>query len=326
MAPFIGGNMNYYFFPYDEIDEHSKVILWGAGNVGRNYYQQLKDNQYCDIVLVVDKNYKSINWEGVAIHNPVDILDCDYDYVIVSVTDIWANSILKDLKKLGIPSDKWVFKESIFEETFESKIVQEIFRLLNIDCPSYFDVGACHPHIASNTMGLYLNGSRGVNVEPNIQFKQEFNIYRFKDINVFLGIDVTEGEKVFMKSDDPYLSTFSEGAAKWLKDHHHAQYIENVLCKTITLNSLSERYFGGRMPDYLDIDIEGLDEAVLEQVDFSSSSPIVICAEGCTPKLNEILLQKKCEGGGYHPYCRYSANTIYVRKDKYAELMYINFK
>lgn len=317
----MGVCMSYYFFPYTLIKEHSKVVLWGAGKVGRDYYEQIQENNYCEIVLVVDKKYEDIIWNETSIHRPSDILDCEYDYIVISTGCDFEDSVRKDLKAMNVSDDKVIFCEEIYDETIEGEIVQEIFRLLQIDKPSYFDVGACRPHFSSNTMGLYLNGSRGVNVEANALLKKEFDIYRPKDTSVFIGIDITDGSKVFMKSDNPYLSTFSKGAAEWSEKYHGAKYIEEVKCDTITLNELSINYYDGRMPDYLDIDIEGLDEAVLEQVDFSNSSPIVICAEGYTPKLNEILINKKCEGGGYHPYCRYAANTIYVRKDKYKELM-----
>src|SRR5687768_4236742 len=51
--------------------------------------------------------------------------------------------------------------------------------------PGFFvDIGAYHPIALSNTYALYLKGWRGINIEARPEVRQEFDIFRPRDINV----------------------------------------------------------------------------------------------------------------------------------------------
>ena len=118
------------------------------------------------------------------------------------------------------------------------------------------------------------------------------------------------------------LNTFSEKTAQ-----HHADLIrESTDIQLITLNDVVDQYNSGKFPDFLDIDIEGLDFDVLNACDFTKSSPKVICVEeeGKTlARLNKMMLEKPCKGDGYVPYCRIPEhhNIIYVRRDIYNSIL-----
>src|SRR5205807_3794 len=62
------------------------------------------------------------------------------------------------------------------------------------------------------------------------------------------------------------------------------------------LNRVIAEHFGGAAPDYLSIDIEGLDYAVLKTLDYAKYRPKVICVETLitatlrhNPKTPELL-------------------------------------
>jgi len=78
----------------------------------------------------------------------------------------------------------------------------------------------------------------------------------------------------------------------------------------ITLDEIIDKYAHGDYPDFMDIDIEGLDYDVLERSDFSKGKPLIICAEITDIRMNEMML-----GKGYKPYIKMGCNMIYVREN-----------
>lgn len=68
-------------------------------------------------------------------------------------------------------------------------------------------------------------------------------------------------------------------------------------------------------PDYMSIDIEGMDYKVLQSIDFTKHPIKVIVAELCDERnedgetMNEFM-----EHSGYQVYGQYGSNVIYIRK------------
>nr|WP_300816408.1 glycosyltransferase family 8 protein [uncultured Acetatifactor sp.] len=71
-----------YMAPYDRIEKGCRLVLYGAGKVGKSYYKQLLSAQYCNIVLVVDKRGADA---GEGIRNVNEISQTDYDYILVAI-------------------------------------------------------------------------------------------------------------------------------------------------------------------------------------------------------------------------------------------------
>ncbi|MEI7488092.1 MAG: FkbM family methyltransferase, partial [Chryseobacterium sp.] len=78
----------------------------------------------------------------------------------------------------------------------------------------------------------------------------------------------------------------------------------------------------GVFPDFLSLDVEGVDMEILESVDFEKNAPIVICVETVSFsdssngvkdfKIADFLGQK-----GYMVYADTFINTIFVKKEKW---------
>ena len=101
-------------FPREKIPKGSKVILYGAGDVGNTFWNFLQDTNYAEVVLWVDKKCDS---DGISIHArgggiicpPKNIINCkQYDYVLISI--VCRHEIVKIvssyLEDLGVPKDK----------------------------------------------------------------------------------------------------------------------------------------------------------------------------------------------------------------------------
>lgn len=98
-----------YLFPYQSIDRESKIILYGAGKVGQSYYEQIKKNEYCDIVAWADSNaYK----EKENIISPMEIAGLAYSKIVIAIkNEESAEEIRNSLINLGVDERKIVWTD-----------------------------------------------------------------------------------------------------------------------------------------------------------------------------------------------------------------------
>lgn len=90
---------------------NKKVVLYGAGKVGRDTYAQLKKFHY-SIVLWADKNYKFYQNNGLQVSSPEAMLSTEYDVIFVAVREsALAEKIRGELLNKGISEEKVVWKE-----------------------------------------------------------------------------------------------------------------------------------------------------------------------------------------------------------------------
>lgn len=90
------------------IPEGSEIILFGAGNRGRFFYQKNLWEKYCIIRRWVDSNADKIYMENTRIDHPEVIRDEKFDRVVIANADENAiNEICEYLRTMGIPTD-WI--------------------------------------------------------------------------------------------------------------------------------------------------------------------------------------------------------------------------
>jgi len=188
-----------------------------------------------------------------------------------------------------------------------------LFRLMGIEKPSYLDVGAHHPFNISNTALLYERGSRGINVEANPELIMAFKVHRPKDINLNFGVATVNGEMDFyMYSNTSGRNTLSREEVAAVKSAMgDPKKIMKV--KTVTINHIVDEYSGGKFPDLLTMDIEGMDLPVLRSMNLTVNSPKVICVEIRRPNTN--LTRTLLQTMGYFLYCRMGENLFFIRND-----------
>lgn len=110
---FTNERQDFFMFPYEKIPYQSRIIIYGAGLVGKSYYRQIKENHFCEIVLWVDQSYENISCEKYKVFNPKNILGVMYDYIVIamvnyeSIEDI-ANELVE---KYLIPKEKMIIYE-----------------------------------------------------------------------------------------------------------------------------------------------------------------------------------------------------------------------
>jgi FkbM family methyltransferase len=207
-----------------------------------------------------------------------------------------------------------------YSQCGEDLIVNYIFSLRNINYPSYLDIGANHPFFLSNTAHFYLKGCRGINIEANPRLIREFELFRRKDINLNIAVGPIEDEMDFYVLNDPTLSTFSKLEADYLTSSGKYAVIAVEKIKLTTLDHVIEKYCNGHFPDFLSIDVEGLDFDILRSINFNKYWPKVICVEaaeyssvGAGARRNDIInfLVSK----DYYEYANTNLNAIMVKKE-----------
>lgn len=86
-----------------------RIVLYGAGKAGRDYFRQLTKMGY-NIVLWVDSN--SSGMENV--REPCAICETEYDVILLAVSrPEYVESIKKSLKDIGIGTEKLMWKKPV---------------------------------------------------------------------------------------------------------------------------------------------------------------------------------------------------------------------
>jgi FkbM family methyltransferase len=189
-------------------------------------------------------------------------------------------SLLKRiLNKCGL-TIKYPYQQLSFSQMGEDIILQFIFwNLFKIHKPTYLDIGAHHPFFLSNTARMYINGSTGINIEPDPSLIAAFKKYRKRDVNLNIAISEKNEKKTFYIMSSPTLNTFS------LEEAHKNEKINNIsIAQTIEIESYNleyilNKYHNNKMPDLLTIDVEGYELNILKSVDLFKYRPKVICVE-----------------------------------------------
>lgn len=115
--------MSYVLFPYERIQQGSKVILYGMGWLGKMFVEQIAQNHYCEVIFAVDREYKSKSSNLISVKSPTAIKEAEYDYVVIALLSVsTAEAIRDDLVKLGVPVEKCIFKYVLLEPDGEQII------------------------------------------------------------------------------------------------------------------------------------------------------------------------------------------------------------
>lgn len=98
-----------YLFPFSRVRRGAKIILFGAGKVGRSYKWQNDNLKYCNIIKWVDSSYQSIDIAGVTAPNEIN--DVEYDFIVIATTmEKYAKEIKLFLLESGVIASKIIWE------------------------------------------------------------------------------------------------------------------------------------------------------------------------------------------------------------------------
>lgn len=100
-------------YKYPSISElqNKKILLYGAGNVGKGYFRQIKEEN-CDIVGWIDLKYLELKSKvNEMICGIAGIYTLEYDYIVIAIASpSVAKPIIQMLQDLGINEKKIIWR------------------------------------------------------------------------------------------------------------------------------------------------------------------------------------------------------------------------
>jgi FkbM family methyltransferase len=212
-------------------------------------------------------------------------------------------------------SPKSLYSNNSYSQSGEDRIIDFIFRTVCCNPPiSYIDIGANHPYYLSNTALFYEQGGQGILVEPDPSLAKLLNKSRPRDNVQSIGISL-EGTKAatFYLMAPPTLNTFSQQEALKCESMGHS-LLGTIQVETIHPNqilSMMERI------DLLNLDVEGLDEQIVLNIDWQQFRPKVVCIETLSYELNSQACKNQTilnhmNSVGYVLYADTYINSIFV--------------
>ncbi len=216
---------------------------------------------------------------------------------------IWS-SFDEDHRRRGI--------EVSFSQSGEDILSLYALRRLGITVPSYIDIGANHPTKFSNTYLFYLLGGRGLNIEPDPEMASLIRKERPRDETLNVGAGREAGELEFFIMAQSAFNTFSRAEAEQVQRTSGIALSETMKIGVVNIGALlRERDF---VPDFMNVDVEGMDMDILASVDWERTRPGVVCVETVDyttqekrPEVTEFMRSKD-----YAPYADTFLNTIYI--------------
>ena len=187
----------------------------------------------------------------------------------------------------------------------------------------YLDLGAYHPFTHSNTAYFWLKGWCGVNVDANPNSIKLFQKHRPSDQNIWTAI-VPESDVKAGNTRARLMLPTAKDAASGISATgtvHKETSLVRSMTETVDVPATSVsrllRDNNIRQIDYLNIDIEGHDEMIIDDFPFSSCRPSVISIEDYPESLADVLKSKISENLFANDYIlvgRAGPTSIYVSK------------
>lgn len=146
----------------------------------------------------------------------------------------------------------------------------------------YIDVGAAWPDEDSVTKAFYDRGWRGINIEPNPSFYRRLENERPNDTNLMVAVSDHSGTLSMNFIEGTGLSTLEDSVAT--KHAEEGLKIQRQDVLLMTLSSIIEKHKPADLEiQFLKVDVEGLETAVLRGNDWSRFRPWIVLVEATLP-------------------------------------------
>lgn len=181
----------------------------------------------------------------------------------------------------------------------------------------YVDIGAAHPINLSVTCHFYNAGWSGVNVEPSRRLFPVLAAARPRDINLNCAVAEKSGHATFFEVPGfVENSTLDPEVAARLAESDLA--LEPFDVPVTTLSALWNEHVGDRTVDFMKIDVEGGEAAVLAGADWTRHRPrlLIIEATAVNSRLeNWASWESTVLAAGYQKVWFDGLNNFYLRDE-----------
>lgn len=120
-----------YVFPWHLFHRGEKVAIYGAGNIGRRFYHQAREQSYIRVAGLFDKNLDNLP-QGLSAQAAGALKGADFDAVLIAVENgSVAEDIRSELMKMGIDRERIFWAGDLYTKNeFLRKV---LFPLLDIN-------------------------------------------------------------------------------------------------------------------------------------------------------------------------------------------------
>jgi len=205
------------------------------------------------------------------------------------------------------PDELWVARLS-FSQFGEDLMLDNVFSRNGVVGGFYVEVGAFDPFMYSNTYFFYKKGWRGLLVEPNPTAYKRLCELRPRDTVINTAISSSVGVLPFVV-DNACSGVLDES---YTFRHKENQEVIEVPCSR--LSDILGQYAVGVSIDFLSVDCEGHDLAVLKSNDWSRFRPKVVSAEDHEPRydgpIHDYMVSQ-----GYVYLCKLGPSFMFREKE-----------
>jgi len=100
-----------YLFPFEKVPQGSRILIYGAGDVGQAYLRQMKLTGYAEVIGMVDRAWEKYPRMIVPLYPPQQIRELTFDFVILAFKmKNFAADVQANLLRMGIPAEKIIYE------------------------------------------------------------------------------------------------------------------------------------------------------------------------------------------------------------------------
>lgn len=121
-------------FPFDKISSNSSIIIYGAGEIGFSFSEQIKNINYCNLECFLDSKVNSRKLNGYNVVSPDEINKFKYDYIVIASV-AFKNEMYTNLIDLKVDKEKII----CIDDNYLSVDDRRKMTPANVDWDAYYD-------------------------------------------------------------------------------------------------------------------------------------------------------------------------------------------
>jgi FkbM family methyltransferase len=199
-------------------------------------------------------------------------------------------SLLRQIKNRLFPNPNAISAKPLYSQGGEDIVLKTLFynKWSKGRKGFFIDVGAYHPYEHSNTYLLYLEGWRGINIDPRPDSMTLFNQIRPEDINLEVGVAKEKGILTYyFISETSTMNSFSK--ENLVTTGMDKNITKEIPVEVLSLTDIMDKYAPDvEEIDFLTIDAEGMDLEILQSNNWDKYKPKVIIIEIEARELSDV--------------------------------------
>ncbi len=101
-----------YLFPYEKIPQGSRIVIYGAGDVGQEYLQQMKITGYCETVAFIDRAFDKYPPMIIPVYPMEKVKELSYDFIVLAFKmGAHVRAVINHLSVFGVSKEKIIYVE-----------------------------------------------------------------------------------------------------------------------------------------------------------------------------------------------------------------------